>query len=418
MLNYFYFNRTVQHGLWALCIVMGLLGTRSDATAHDLAIDQLVLWPDTARGSLRGEVTFDPELTRSKDAVPGPEHEPSVLALLKDNLRYEVDGRALHVDYQIRELWVRGGATGGDLVVFSTKLPRGARELRVFAGPAFKALVVSVLVPTPEHPSEASSWLVSRGEWTPSYRLAAPPREAGWRSGGAEQFTPPEGSDPGTPPQAAAPMANEPSPPLPPTGAAETGAPASASGLGWRFIALGFEHILPDGVDHMLFVAGLVLGAARRTRHVLISLTLFTLAHTVTLGLGNVSGLHFPSRLVEPLIALSIALVGIDNLRQVRSAQPLPRWRYAVVFAFGLVHGMGFANALTELSIDRRQLLLALFSFNLGVELGQLAVVALLSLALYGVPDKYLAKYVIVPGSALIFVIGILFAAQRLFLSG
>jgi hypothetical protein len=188
-------------------------------------------------------------------------------------------------------------------------------------------------------------------------------------------------------------------------------------GLAWRFIVLGFEHIVPQGLDHVLFVVGLVLGAARRWRRIVLSLTLFTLAHTLTLGFGNLAGRHFSPPLVEPVIAFSIALVALDNLRQGSSTAgaSASRWRYGVVFCFGLIHGMGFANALGEMELASEHLLLGLFSFNLGVELGQLAVVAVLLAALHWIRDpRQLRQYVIFPGSAAIALVGLLFAIERL----
>ena len=390
---------------------------RVSASAHDLAIDQLVIRPDLARGQLRGELTFDPELTRAKDAQPSAAAEARVLALLRDNLRLELDAQELRVEYQIRELWVAGGATAGDLVVFSGELARGSRQLRVFAGPAFKALVVSVQQSTRDNPSATSSWLLRAGTWTPQYVLDAAAQSLGWQLGGPELFAAP---DPGTtaPEPSRAKAAAEAARQLPP---AENDAAADSSAwrLAWRFIALGFEHILPDGVDHMLFVAGLVLGAARRWGHVLISLTLFTAAHTLTLALGNVAALRVPPALVEPLIAVSICMVGIDNLWQRPPSPASARLRHAIVFAFGLVHGMGFANALTDMAFDGPSLLLTLFSFNLGVELGQLTVVAGLLAALHWVRSpEHLQRYVIFPGSAAIAMLGLIFAIERLMASG
>jgi hypothetical protein len=151
----------------------------------------------------------------------------------------------------------------------------------------------------------------------------------------------------------------------------------------------------------------------------LISLTLFTAAHTLTLALGNVAALRFAPALVEPLIAISICMVGIDNLWQRPRSRASNRLRHAVVFGFGLVHGMGFANALTDMAFDGPALLLTLFSFNLGVELGQLTVVVALFAALHWVRrPEHLQRYVIFPGSAAIALMGFFFAVERLIASG
>jgi hypothetical protein len=388
--------RALWRWLAAACFALSAVLLHGPAQAHDLAIDQVVLWPNPPQGSLRGEVTFDPELTRAKDVTPGPEHVQGVLSLLEKSLRYEVDGQLLHVQYEVRELWASGGATPGDLVVFSAELPPNARTLRVYGGAAFKALAVSVVTATARQPSQARSWLLGRDEWTPSFSLGAPPEASGWHPGGPEQFT--------------APSEGQRRP-------AEKPEDITSSRLAWRFVLLGFEHIVPHGLDHMLFVIGLVLGTARRWRQIVFSLTLFTLAHTLTLGLGHLAGHLFSPALVEPVIAISIAVVALDNLRQ----RPSPGgtttslWRYGVVFCFGLIHGMGFANALTEMQLGSEHLLLGLFSFNLGVELGQLAVVGVLLAVLHWISDpRRLQRYVIFPGSAVIAIAGFLFAIERL----
>ncbi len=163
-----------------------------------------------------------------------------------------------------------------------------------------------------------------------------------------------------------------------PEAAAASSAPERAStasaehGSGfWSFFAMGIEHIL-TGYDHLVFILGLVLARAR-LRSLLTVVTAFTLAHSITLALA-VLGVWAPSsRIFEPAIALSIAYVGIENFF-VKDASK--RWR--ITFPFGLVHGFGFAGALQEIALPRGAVPSALVSFNLGVEAGQLAVLALL----------------------------------------
>jgi hydrogenase/urease accessory protein HupE len=137
-----------------------------------------------------------------------------------------------------------------------------------------------------------------------------------------------------------------------------------------RFVALGAQHVL-TGYDHLLFLFG-VLVACRTLRAMLAVITSFTLAHSLTLGLAVFGHASVSATIVEPLIAASIVYVGIEN---VLGKEALGR-RVAVTFAFGLVHGLGFAGALADLALEDRGLPLALFSFNLGIELGQLAVAA------------------------------------------
>ena len=136
----------------------------------------------------------------------------------------------------------------------------------------------------------------------------------------------------------------------------------------WSFLTLGVHHIL-TGYDHLVFLAGLIL-AACTFRQLLVALTAFTAAHSVSLALVVVAGVRAPSSIVEPLIAASIAWVGLENLFREQ-----PRTRWIVVFGFGLIHGFGFADALIELGFgtSMADIATALVSFNGGVEIGQLA---------------------------------------------
>jgi hydrogenase/urease accessory protein HupE len=143
---------------------------------------------------------------------------------------------------------------------------------------------------------------------------------------------------------------------------------ASEAGLA-RWVQLGSEHIL-GGYDHLAFLLALVL-VARTLRGLAATVSVFTLAHSVTLALATLDVLAPPSGLVECAIALSICYVGIENLSA--RAQSSRRW---LVFAFGLTHGFGFAGALRELGLRSAHTPLALFGFNLGVELGQLGLLA------------------------------------------
>ena len=153
--------------------------------------------------------------------------------------------------------------------------------------------------------------------------------------------------------------------------ASTTSSGTSTSGsLAWSMLKLGVEHIL-TGADHLVFLLGLIL-VGGSFRSLLGVVSAFTLAHSITLALAALS-IFAPSPLfVEPAIALSIAYVGIENLF-VKDASK--RWR--ITFPFGLIHGFGFAGALREIALPRAQLPIALVSFNLGVEFGQIAVLSL-----------------------------------------
>jgi HupE / UreJ protein len=186
----------------------------------------------------------------------------------------------------------------------------------------------------------------------------------------------------------------------------------SAWAVALQYLVLGFTHILPLGTDHVLFVLGIFL-LSTRIRPVLFQVTAFTLAHTVTLGLSIYGILSLPSTVVEPLIALSIAYVAIENV----VTSKLSSWRIAVVFGFGLLHGLGFAGALKELGLPRSQFLTALAGFNVGVELGQLTVVTLafLLLASWARHRTWYRRLVVVPASLAIAAIGLLWTVERVF---
>ena len=177
-----------------------------------------------------------------------------------------------------------------------------------------------------------------------------------------------------------------------------------------EYVALGYTHILPKGLDHILFVIGLFLLSAR-ARPVLAQVTTFTIAHSVTLGLSLYGIVSLPSRVVEPLIALSIAYVAIENLR----TRTLTAARIALVFLFGLLHGMGFAGVLTNLELPRADFAVALFGFKIGVELGQVSVIAGVALLLgWWRGRAWYYSRVVVPASLAIAVVGAYWTVVRL----
>ena len=139
-----------------------------------------------------------------------------------------------------------------------------------------------------------------------------------------------------------------------------------------NYVAAGFLHVLPLGLDHILFVLGLFL-LSPRLKPLLWQVSAFTLAHTITLALGATGTVELPSAPVEFLIAASIAYVAIENLFTAR----LHPWRPALVFAFGLLHGLGFAGVLAEFGLPQDRFVLALVAFNIGVEIAQLTVIGL-----------------------------------------
>ena len=179
----------------------------------------------------------------------------------------------------------------------------------------------------------------------------------------------------------------------------------------WRYLALGFTHIVPEGLDHILFVLGLFL-LTGRARSILWQVSTFTVAHSITLGLSMYGLIAAPPSLVEPMIALSIAYVAIENLFLVE----LKAWRLLLVFAFGLLHGLGFAGALRELGLPRSEFLTALLAFNVGVEGGQLAVIAAATVLIgwRWSPRIWYRRRIVVPASALIAVTALYWTIERL----
>ncbi|MDB4332807.1 HupE/UreJ family protein [Akkermansiaceae bacterium] len=137
----------------------------------------------------------------------------------------------------------------------------------------------------------------------------------------------------------------------------------------WDWVKSGFEHILPKGLDHILFILGLFL-LVPKMKPLLAQSLAFTVAHSITLALLVLGVITVPGRLVEAAIALSIAYVGLENLW----VKELKRRRLVFVFALGLLHGMGFASVMQELDLPSGSLLKPLIGFNIGVELGQITV--------------------------------------------
>ncbi|WP_333712929.1 HupE/UreJ family protein [Yoonia sp.] len=144
------------------------------------------------------------------------------------------------------------------------------------------------------------------------------------------------------------------------------------------YIPVGFDHIVPKGLDHILFVLALFFLAARM-RPLIIQISLFTVAHTITLALAALGIFSLPGAIVEPLIAASIVFVAVENIW----AKGLTPWRPFIIFAFGLLHGLGFASVLAEFGLPDETFIAALIGFNVGVEIGQLFVIAIMALCVW-----------------------------------
>ena len=178
------------------------------------------------------------------------------------------------------------------------------------------------------------------------------------------------------------------------------------------YLQLGYTHILPLGVDHILFVLSLFL-LNPKLKPILWQATAFTVAHTITLGLAMYGVIKPPSNIVEPVIALSIMYVALENI----FSNKLRASRIGIVFLFGLIHGMGFASALTSLGLPKNAYLESLLMFNLGVELGQVTVI-IAAFLLLGLPfgnKPYYRKRVVVPLSIIIATIAAYWTVERIF---
>jgi len=178
-----------------------------------------------------------------------------------------------------------------------------------------------------------------------------------------------------------------------------------------KFLPAGVHHIL-IGPDHLLFLVGLLLlgGSIRQLAFVV---TAFTLAHSLTLSLAALDVVHPPARVVEPAIALSIVYVGADNLL-VRGGRDVRAW---IACAFGFVHGFGFASVLREMDLPARALGWSLFSFNLGVEIGQLLVVVVVAslFAALRARSAIAGRRLVVAGSLVVIAAGAFWFVQRVF---
>lgn len=187
---------------------------------------------------------------------------------------------------------------------------------------------------------------------------------------------------------------------------------APGSDVFWYYLKLGYMHILPNGFDHILFITGLCL-LNNKISTILWQATAFTIAHSITLALSMKSIIVAPGAVVEPIISLSILFIAVENLMIAK----LSAWRILLVFMFGLIHGMGFASSLNEIGLPRDKFFLSIFSFNVGVEFGQMTVIllvfSLIILPLHSM--KNYKKAVVYPLSIIIALIASYWTIERIF---
>jgi hypothetical protein len=179
------------------------------------------------------------------------------------------------------------------------------------------------------------------------------------------------------------------------------------------YLKLGYQHIIPLGFDHILFILSLFL-LSPKLKPVLWQATAFTVAHSVTLGLAMYHIITPPANIVEPVIALSILFVALENI----FSRGFKTSRVGIVFLFGLVHGMGFANALGTLGLPQNAYLSSLIMFNAGVELGQVTIIlmAFVILGKWFSNKVYYRKAFVIPISICIAITACYWTVERLFL--
>lgn len=196
------------------------------------------------------------------------------------------------------------------------------------------------------------------------------------------------------------------------TGALTGAGPTSAASVMQKYVHSGIIHIIPAGLDHIVFIIGL-LAYGLSARGLIFQVSLFTIAHTLTLAMASLGWIQVSASIVEPLIALSIAWIGIENI--CRNSGRLAASRSVVVFAFGLLHGLGFASVLADFGLPQDAFILGLLSFNIGVEIGQLLIVVPIYLALrvISLSQAQFRNGFQLPVSGLIAAVGIFWFAER-----
>jgi hypothetical protein len=178
------------------------------------------------------------------------------------------------------------------------------------------------------------------------------------------------------------------------------------------YLKLGFHHIIPGGLDHILFVSALCL-LSNNLKTILWQATAFTVAHSVTLALSMKNIIVVPSGITEPIIAMSIVFVAIENI----IFSELKAWRILIVFMFGLIHGMGFASALNEVGLPPNKFYTSIIAFNSGVEIGQATVILIVFSSLIAIWGKktWYRRRVVYPISGVIALIAGYWTIVRLF---
>ena len=176
------------------------------------------------------------------------------------------------------------------------------------------------------------------------------------------------------------------------------------------FIKAGFEHIIPQGIDHILFVLGLFFSTLK-FRSLILQVSAFTLAHSITLALAALGFVKLQLSVVEPLIFLSIVWVAFENCLSKQTT----KWRPLIVFIFGLLHGLGFAALLSQYGLPKDNFISLLLAFNVGVEIGQLTVLLVAFILIRLIFRKYKSNNQLkIPASILIGIFGLYWFIESL----
>ncbi len=389
--------------LLLLSVWMLLIAPR--AAAHPMSFSPLtvVLHAD---GTFRADLLIDSMEFRSSDGPISPQdREKRLSRYVSEQLAFLFDRKPVAFKVTVRAFGTpkASGEAGVDSLELSGTVPKGARTFVVQGSRELGGLLL--IIQEDGKPSPAKFIMRAAYRSYPYYLGSEPPppdaRILQGKNGEPIFVGPRPLSSPSAPkvPKAVSSEVRIAPPNTPPTW----------TDTALNYGILGFEHILPLGLDHILFVLGLFL-LSTRISPLLGQLTLFTIAHSVSLGLSALGFVELPASIVEPLIALSIVYVGLENV----FADKLQTTRMLVIFVFGLLHGLGFAGVLGEIGLPRNQFMTGLLSFNVGVELGQIAVVVLAVLSTFLLRRyAWYRSRVVIPASCVIAAIGSYWVIER-----
>jgi hypothetical protein len=357
---------------WLLAFLVLQLVSPKVTLAHDFGIGEATLELEGDRYRL--VLKLDADYYSEGRALNAEAAARGLAQRIEKAVRVTFDGKPMTASASDVRFHVFDAKTNGDvhLLTLAGKAPEGARSLGIELERAFPALKVHLLAP---------------GGAVTATRAVLPGMSL-------RPF----------------PMPNAPAVKRPEASQGASGR-SSAGRVALDYVTLGFLHIVPRGLDHILFVTALVLGN-RRLRGLLALLTAFTLAHSLTLALSALGHISLPSKPVEVVIALSVAYAAAEAVLR---RQP-SRWQPLVVFAFGLLHGLGFAGVLSELGLPAEHRVWSLAAFNVGVELGQISVVGALAVGFGWCQERpWFQRALVRPAATAVCVVALYWIAERMF---